>query len=611
MTDCLEPSPSTLSIVEPPQLDLGISGTPVLQIQGHPQAPQPIAAPQTITPTSPKIRLVVRPKIVSAAPASKSIKLQIPRNRLAAIEFSPITNPTPVEVFRPTISLECQKMNSRQQKYYDVLVKLAVERGYQVLGTYVNTTTKIQMQCPENHLIQIAPDHFKSGTGCARCAGNCPIQGKEDLDSQAANRGYRVLGTYVDNRTTIQMQCPENHLIEIKPNNFKSGYGCAKCAGLCSIQSKEDFDLQATERGYRILGSYVNVDTKIQMQCPENHLIEITPKGFKNGQGCARCAGLCPIQAKEDFNSQAVERGYQVLGSYVNVHTKIQMQCPQNHPIEITPSSFKSGNGCARCAENCPIQAKEDFDSQAAERGYQILETYVNSSTKIQMRCPENHLIEVIPSDFKRGTGCARCAGNCPIQGKEALGLQAAERGYRVLGTYVDNRTKIQMWCPKNHQFEISPNGFKNGQGCAKCVKKCPIQAREDFDLQAVERGYRILGSYVNVGTKIQMQCPQNHRIEITPSSFKSGQGCARCALKCPIQSREEFDLQAVERGYRILGSYVNVHTKIQMQCPQNHPIEITPSSFKSGHGCARCGMGWSGYSERSEALESVNVQNI
>ena len=58
------------------------------------------------------------------------------------------------------------------------------------------------------------------------------------------------------------------------------------------------------------------------------------------------------------------------------------------------------------------------------------------------MRCPENHIIEIIPAVFKDGHDCAKCAGLCPIQAKEDLYLQAQERGYQVVGIYVNNRTK-------------------------------------------------------------------------------------------------------------------------------------------------------------------------
>ena len=170
----------------------------------------------------------------------------------------------------------------------------------------------------------------------------------------------------------------------------------------------------------------------------------------------------CPIQAKENLYSQAHERGYQVLGTYINNDTKIEMQCPENHILEITPHSFKYGRGCAKCADHCPIQAKGNFYSEAVERDYQVLGTYINNDTKIEMQCPDNHRFETTPHRFKNGHGLLLNVFDlCPIQAKEKFYIQAHERGCQILGTYVNNRTKVRMQCPENHQFEISPDSFQ------------------------------------------------------------------------------------------------------------------------------------------------------
>ena len=77
---------------------------------------------------------------------------------------------------------------------------------------------------------------------------------------------------------------------------------------------------------------------------------------LKQGDGCAKCADKCPIQAREILYSQAIQRGYQILGDYVNTHTKIAMLCPDKHRLEITPHSFKQGHGCGICEESAGEQ---------------------------------------------------------------------------------------------------------------------------------------------------------------------------------------------------------------------------------------------------------------
>jgi len=316
----------------------------------------------------------------------------------------------PVSTFAEEHSVAQFAMSPRQRKHHDSLVKNAHERGFQVHGKYVDSRTKISMRCPEKHDLEISPGDFKSGYGCAKCAGRCPVESRGKLYIHAHELGYKVLGTYISNHRKIQMQCPEKHYFEITPANFKSGHGCAQCAGKCPVQAKEQLYVQAQQRGFQVLGSYVDSCTKIQMQCPKKHVFEITPANFKSDHGCAQCTGQCPVQAREDLRMQAQERNYIVLGIYTNDQTKIQMQCREQHLLEITPTDFKSGRGCAKCAENCPIQAREQFYAQAQDRGFRVINPYVNNRIKVQMQCPEKHLFEIQPASFKNGHGCRVCA---------------------------------------------------------------------------------------------------------------------------------------------------------------------------------------------------------
>ena len=180
-------------------------------------------------------------------------------------------------------------MNPRQRKYYDILVQQSKLRGFQVLGIYINNDTKIQMRCPNKHIIEITPDSFKHGSNCARCSGHCPLQSEETLYLRAAERGYQVLGTYRGTNIKIQMQCPSQHIIEITPYDFTSNHECAVCYGNSKTQSKEDLYSLAVKRGYQILGTYFNAGTKISMKCPNKHVTEIRPDNFKSGAGCSIC----------------------------------------------------------------------------------------------------------------------------------------------------------------------------------------------------------------------------------------------------------------------------------------------------------------------------------
>ena len=47
-----------------------------------------------------------------------------------------------------------------------------------------------------------------------------------------------------------------------------------------------------------------------------------------------------------------------------------------------------------------------------SEEGYELLSEYKNNSTKVKLKCPNDHIWEVIPSGFKNYNRCPHCAGS-------------------------------------------------------------------------------------------------------------------------------------------------------------------------------------------------------
>jgi hypothetical protein len=182
-------------------------------------------------------------------------------------------------------------MTARQQKYYDILCEIAEQRGFKIIGKYVDNKTKIKMKCKNDHIFEITPNAFKSqGNGCSRCSNKCTIQAEENFYQEAEKRKFKVIGKYINAKTKILMKCYNNHIVEITPHNFKNKeQGCAKCSNKCCIQSEENFRKEAHQRNFEIIGEYVSTNRKIKMKCSNNHFFKITINHFKSGTGCNIC----------------------------------------------------------------------------------------------------------------------------------------------------------------------------------------------------------------------------------------------------------------------------------------------------------------------------------
>jgi hypothetical protein len=453
MTDCPEPFPPILPVVgghpllgpilpilEPLRANLAISCIPVLRIRGPgiqvstPSSP-PIMAPQIVPVTPPKIRLVVRPQIVPVTSPSKPMKPQIVRTpppRLEATESRGITDRS-LEIVRSTVpdpprqlhnSLSpsrdndvhtapappTETMTPRQRHYYDQLCRVAIVRGYKVLGSYVNTDTPISMLCPNNHTFLIRPITFKHEATCYHCI-SAVVYSKKDFYDLAIKRHHKVLGAYTFPNHKIQMQCPKDHIFEMAPLQFMTSHNCIKCLKQCPIQAEEEFRSNALARNYQILGSYVNANTKVKMRCPRKHVFEITPSRLRDNtiNDSDRC---CSRQPEEELHTLAETRGYKILGPYLGTNTNIEIQCPNKHIRYMSPHNFKAGRSCAVCSGRCPLQARDDLYSLADVLGYKVIGLYVNTKTPIEIRCPNNHVFSTSPSNFKKSKSCGVCKGS-------------------------------------------------------------------------------------------------------------------------------------------------------------------------------------------------------
>ena len=160
---------------------------------------------------------------------------------------------------------------------------------------YIHTKEKVQLICPEHGEFWIAPNHFKKGKGCIKCAGTCPKQAKIGFEKQVSVSKYEFGSEYkyIGAIEKVQLICSEHGEFWIKPSSFKSGHGCIKCAGNCPEQAQSGLEQKISESKYKFGNKYeyINDSTKVQLICPEHGEFWIKPNDLKNGHGCAGCAG--------------------------------------------------------------------------------------------------------------------------------------------------------------------------------------------------------------------------------------------------------------------------------------------------------------------------------
>src|SRR6056297_2002554 len=106
-------------------------------------------------------------------------------------------------------------------------------------------------------------------------------------------------------------------------------------------------------------------------------------------------------------------KGYQLLSdSYINSHTKLYVKCPIGHEYKVKFNNFQQGQRCPFCASN--IKYTYNYVKEYIEKeDYQLLsKEYKNINTKLLLKCPIGHEYDVNFKNFKQGTRCSYCTGN-------------------------------------------------------------------------------------------------------------------------------------------------------------------------------------------------------
>ncbi|MGU8937517.1 hypothetical protein ACV3U6_07695 [Clostridium perfringens] len=294
-------------------------------------------------------------------------------------------------------------------------------------------------------------------------------------------------------------------------------------------------------------------------------------------------------KAYEGFVKLLENEGYRLVGEYVNVRTKIEIQCNEGHKYEVRPDKFKMGRRCPICSGHHPETARIQFEEKVGNEGYKLVGDYVNNSTKVEIMCDKGHRYSVTPNSFKSGRRCPICSSKHPETAKEYFIKQVKDEGYKLVGDYVNSKTKLELECNKGHKYFVNPNNFKTGYRCPICSNRHPETAKLDFINQVENEGYKLIGEYKNTMTKIELQCNKGHRYSVTPSDFKNGTRCSICAGNNPETAKLEFIKQVESEGYTVIGDYVNSKTKLELECNKGHKYFVKPNSFKTGNRCPHC----------------------
>lgn len=163
---------------------------------------------------------------------------------------------------------------------------------------------------------------------------------------------------------------------------------------------------------------------------------------------------------------------------YINTHMKVTIICNIHGPFDQVPVSHLQGVGCAKCAFDNHRTTLLKFIEQSNTIHSDVYDysevNYIDTRTRIMIRCKLHGIFIQIPNDHLNGSGCAKCAdtkSNTEDFIKKASLVHAAVYDYSEVN-YSGAHAKIHINCTLHGSFNQKPISHLLGQGCPKCTSQ-------------------------------------------------------------------------------------------------------------------------------------------
>lgn len=162
--------------------------------------------------------------------------------------------------------------------------------------------------------------------------------------------------------------------------------------------------------------------------------------------------------------------------------------------------------------------------------------------------------------------------------------------GFEMVGKYMGSRDKIDIRCKKGHLIRFSLDRIrKQGIKCYECREK---RENRSFTNEYIDRnlpdGWKRLSDYVRWDVKMELLCPQNHRVFRNWNRIQVGRiTCTHCSTKRTQWTNGIIDKALAQRGYSRMSDYKN--GRVQVLCDKGHEFTANTNSLKRKRRCAKC----------------------
>lgn len=223
---------------------------------------------------------------------------------------------------------------------------------------YIYCTTPVVIGCKTHgDFFQLPTTHSaNSKEKCLKCLSKCNMGLKAFIKKANIIHNFKYNysdSVYINVRSFIDIKCNIHGIFSQRARIHLAGSGCAKCA----MVNYDDFVVRANKI-HKFKYCYSNVifsklTDKIKIYCTFHGIFKQGANGHLAGQGCPKCAKNRPHDTQSFINkAMVVHNGYYTYNNvkYINIKTKIIINCPVHGNFVQVPDNHLSGSGCKKCS---------------------------------------------------------------------------------------------------------------------------------------------------------------------------------------------------------------------------------------------------------------------
>ncbi len=198
---------------------------------------------------------------------------------------------------------------------------------------------------------------------------------------------------------------------------------------------------------------------------------------------------------------------------------------------------------------------------------------------------------------------------NFRLQMLEKVRKVLAAEDYILNSTeYVNNRTKLDITCPRGHKWYAGWDAIRANKRCKQCyeagIEKARLtkkrkpkgwaEHREQmyvkFSQELVAEGYEIqTDRYSNNWTKVPVKCSRGHDWSVRWCAWSRGERCRFCWIEDSRLSNKQVAELLAANGCELLSEYLGVDAPLKYRCECGNISFTSLKRWKQGHRCSRC----------------------